>query len=376
MIDGVPARILAGDAIWSPAAGYVPQGAAVLDAAGLALALGTLPELRRRAPELPVDEGPGLVLPGLVDAHAHLELGALAGRVPGGGGLSAWVGRLLKARAGLTESDMRAGAFAAARAMRACGTTAVADTATLLATAPLLREVGLAGVAHLEVVGASESAAAAALEDARRREAEAPGDPRVAVRATPHSVYGTAPGAIRALAGAKGVPSIHASEHADEDAWLLSGEGPFAPFLRERGAEPPGMRAVPALEELEALGPRSLLVHLVTAEPSHLDVIRRAGATAVLCPRSNLHIGGKLADLPAMCEAGVALALGTDSLASTPDHDLLGEVRTLAAHFPQVPVAVLLHAATAGGARALGLPEQPWVRARSENAAWLLERLS
>jgi len=75
----------------------------------------------------------------------------------------------------------------------------------------------------------------------------------------------------------------------------------------------------------------------------------------VLCPRSNLHIGRRLADVPALLADGVALALGTDSLASTPDLSLFGEIAVLRDAFPAVPALTWLEAATSGGARALRL---------------------
>src|SRR4029077_5577764 len=99
-----------------------------------------------------------------------------------------------------------------------------------------------------------------------------------------------------------------------------------------------------------------LLVHMVHADGDDRRIAREAGATVVLCPRSNLHIGGRLPDVGALHADGLPLALGTDSLASTPDLSLFGEMATLAAHFPSIPAARWLDAATRGGAHALGLP--------------------
>jgi cytosine/adenosine deaminase-related metal-dependent hydrolase len=98
-----------------------------------------------------------------------------------------------------------------------------------------------------------------------------------------------------------------------------------------------------------------LLVHMVHAGADDRRLAREAGATVVLCPRSNLHVGGRLPDVGAFVAEGSALAIGSDSLASTPDLSLWGEMATLAAHFPAVPAARWLDAATRGGARALGL---------------------
>ena len=94
---------------------------------------------------------------------------------------------------------------------------------------------------------------------------------------------------------------------------------------------------------------------MVHAGADDRRLARDAGATLVLCPRSNLHIGGRLPDVGALVAEGGALALGTDSLASVPDLSLWAEMATLAAHFPAVPAARWLDAATRGGARALGL---------------------
>lgn len=368
------ARIEVAEAAWSPRDGWLePYGgaAAVLDERGELVELGPAEEVARRRGSLPVVRGPGVLMPGLVDCHAHLECAALAGLVSGGDGLGAWVSRLVKARMPMTHGDLEAAARRAAREMRALGTVAVADVCTLLATAPLLAEADLMGISLLEVVGANDEAVEAALADADRRAALPAPSPEVVAVPTPHSAYGTAPRGIVALAArGQGVRSIHAAEHEDESAWLLSGEGPFAPFLRSKGAEPPGMRPLSWLERLGAIGPATLLVHLVTASPEELARAAALGATAVLCPRSNRAIGGRLPDLHLVRASGIRWTLGTDSLASTPDHDLLAEAATLAEAFPEVPAEEILRAATVEGARALGLARHPWIRVARERLAF------
>lgn len=356
------ARILRGDALWAPEAGLRAPAegvAAVVDAQGQAVAWGPPAAIAAEHPTLPVDEGAGVLMPGLVDCHAHLELAALAGRVPGGDGIGPWVRRLVQTRDATPAEAFPAAALAAAQEMRRLGTVAVADVCTHLATAPILREARLAGVSLLEVVGSNEADATAALAQAEERLRAHPPTPEVDVRLVPHSPYGTSADTLRRLAPAR---SIHAAEHPDEDRWMLAGEGAFAPFLRSKGATPPGKRSLPWLDELGVVGEGTLLVHLVTATEEELAQAATRGAVAVLCPRSNLHIGGALPDLEAIRRAKIPWALGTDSLGSTPDHDLLGEVRALAEAFPQVPLDELLTAATVTGARALGLASHPWVR--------------
>ncbi len=102
------------------------------------------------------------------------------------------------------------------------------------------------------------------------------------------------------------------------------------------------------------LGPGSLLVHLTVADNASLALAAQRGATAVLCPRSNRHITGRLPPWDRIRAAGLRVALGSDSLASSPTLDVLGDVAELAR--AGADPAWLLEAATHGGARALALP--------------------
>ncbi len=144
---------------------------------------------------------------------------------------------------------------------------------------------------------------------------------------------------------------------------MRDGTGRWVAVLERMGVDPQtrvsGRSPVATLAELGAFDGDHppLLVHMVHADDEDRRLAARAGATAVLCPRSNLHIGGVLPDVAGLMVDGVAIALGTDSLASSPDISLWGEMATLAAHLPSVPGHRWLDAATRGGAHALGLVE-------------------
>lgn len=371
-VDAV--RLETAEAAWSPDTGLIepPEGAAIAVAAdGSVVALGRADQLIAAHPTLPVKKGRGILLPGLVNCHAHLELSALAGAVPGGDGLGGWVSRLVRKRAPFSLEELEEAALQSAKAMRAMGTVAVADVCTVLHTAPILKEAGLMGVSLLEVVGANDEVAEEALAEAHRRLRTWPPTQDVDVRVIPHSVYGTAPSAVVALKGERGVRSIHVAEHTDEELWLLGGDGPFAPFLRSKGAVPPGARPLTHLLDLDVVGSETLLVHVVLASVEELSRAAALGATAVLCPRSNLHIGGRLPDLRVIREAGIPWTLGTDSLASNPDFDLLAEVECLVEDFPEIPPEEILAAATVNGGRALGLKVHPFVRVPRARLAFL-----
>jgi cytosine/adenosine deaminase-related metal-dependent hydrolase len=98
-----------------------------------------------------------------------------------------------------------------------------------------------------------------------------------------------------------------------------------------------------------------LLVHMVHVDDEDRALAAEAGASVVLCPRSNLAIGGQLPDVPALLSAGISFAIGTDSLASSPSLSPWDELAVLAAAFPAIPAETWLQAATLGGALGMGL---------------------
>ncbi len=290
----------------------------------------------------------GLLVPGLVNAHLHLELSWAAGLVPGGGGFPAWAGRLMALPRPEPAHDPSP--------LVDAGTAVVSDVSNRGDTAVALAEAGLAGVVHHELLGFG----LAALPD-RLAAASAP-DRRVGplvVRPSPHATYSTPPALLVAASRPSAAPAtVHLAEDPAELAFTRSGEGPFAELLDRLGVDwrwwpAPGCSPVAWLDRLGLLGPDLLLVHAVHVDDDDRARMAARRAPVCLCPRSNLHVGGALPRVPELLEAGIRLALGTDSLASSPSLDVLGEIPPLAAAFPQVPVERWLRMATEDGADAL-----------------------
>jgi cytosine/adenosine deaminase-related metal-dependent hydrolase len=289
--------------------------------------------------------------------------------VPGGSGLIDWVAAYLRASADESPEARRDAAMRGAAETARLGTAAVGDVGTSLAAMPGIEAAGLRGTMFHELLGSRDARTGDALADAARERALAtkghPWPAGLGYVPAPHAPYSADPGLLRRLfaaAARTGLPtSIHVAEDDDEVALLADGTGRWPDVLRGMGVDP-GAR-VPRTSPVAYLaaqgafdGPAPpLLVHMVHAGPDDRRRAREAGATAVLCPRSNLHISGRLPDVPALLGDGVALALGTDSLASCPDLSVFGEVATLAARFPAVEPLVWLEAATHGGAHALRL---------------------
>jgi cytosine/adenosine deaminase-related metal-dependent hydrolase len=339
--------------VWVPAEGG--GGAVLADHAVEVSATGRVVAVRpARAGDGPALDG--LIVPGLVNAHTHLELSA-RGLVPGGDGFVPWARRLLTSAPPGREEAASAGR-AAARALLAGGTAIVGDVSNGGHTGAWLAAAGLRGVVHHEAIGFDVRELPARLRAVRR---EAPVAPGVVRRPAPHALFSTHPQLVAAAVRAGRLPaSLHVGESADEASFLADGIGPHAALLDALGRDwrtwrPPGTDAVAYLAALGILGPRLLLVHGVHLGPAAVRRAAVAGARLASCPRSNLHVTGRLPDLPRWVAHGVPLALGTDGRVSAPDLDVLAEVAVLIRAFPAVPPATWLTAATHGGARAIGL---------------------
>jgi aminodeoxyfutalosine deaminase len=316
----------------------IADGAVALDGVGRVVAVGRARELLRGGggDVVEVVEHGGVLLPGLVNAHLHIELSAFAGAVPGGGGLAGWIGRLLEARTLAPLGDPRAPRRASA-AMAARGTVLAADVTNSGATGDVLAAAGVEPVVLHEHVFRASTKVAGAID-------------------VPHSTYTCDAALVRALGP---VRSIHVDEDPAEAELTVRGRGPLVELLRARGQKPPapsGLAPVAWLDALGAIDARTLLVHLTFAGDDTLAIAARRGATAVLCPRSNVHISGRLPPWRRVRAAGLRVALGTDSLASSPSLDVLGDVQALAR--AGADPAWLTYAATRGGALALERPER------------------
>lgn len=331
-----------------PDAPPVREGAVALDG-DVVVEVGPRAEVEAR--HGPAGSRHAVILPALVNAHLHLELSHLAGEVPGGRGLVPWIEALVARRAlgGAVEEGMARGAAA----LREAGVAAVGEVTNGLGSARHLARQGMAGTIFHEIYGFTESRAAEAMRAAAgvRDRAGDPG-PGLRVAPCPHAVYSTHLGAAAELLGA-GPSSIHLAEVPEERSFVAGATGPFAELVLRLGLQPGALRpfARSAVDAVAPwLGPETLVVHAVDLDDLDLAALRRSGATVVLCPRSNRHVSGLLPDLPRLLAEGIPLAVGTDSLASSPSLSPLEELAVLRRAFASVAPSRLLGLAWNGAA--------------------------
>jgi cytosine/adenosine deaminase-related metal-dependent hydrolase len=320
------------------------------------------------------DLGDAVILPGFVNVHTHVELSWMTDDPPPGGSYMGWLEELVERRKREDPGKAVEAAEKAVAAMVARGTVAVGDVGNGTWVASVLARSPLRAVVFHEVYGFRASEAESVLEQAAGRLETIQSDPDVRAAAgrielvlTPHAAHTTSAPLLKALAGRSAATaqplSIHVAESEAELALLHDGSGPFAEFLKARGVwddtwRAPGISPVEYLDRLGVLSPRTLAVHAVHLGQQDISKLQARQVTVVTCPRSNYYLDVGKTPVPRLLASGIPVALGTDSLASVADLDMLAEMAALRHEHPGLAPAAVLRMATLNGARALGLGKE------------------
>ncbi len=320
-----------------------------------------------------LDLGEAALLPGLVNAHTHLELTAMRGFLEGLD-FREWLRILTLARRDCFDADSLRDAcrFGLLEALSQ-GITCCADTTESGQSIHAMHEYGVRGVGYVEVFGPDPAQCDGSIEGLKRAvNALRPNDTAlVRTGVSPHAPYTVSADLFRATAQwarDEALPvAVHIAESAAETEFVRDGTGPFADRLRARNiaVTPQARSPIALLHDTGILGTQPLLIHAIQVGGEDLDLVLEHGATIVHCPISNAKLGQGIAPVERMRARRIPLGLGTDSVASNDRMDLLSEARQAAlfqALQLSTPDALSAHEAlalaTIGGARALGLGDQ------------------
>jgi cytosine/adenosine deaminase-related metal-dependent hydrolase len=325
--------------VWSP--GYVR-----FDAAGRIEACGPS---RGRAT-------PWLIVPGLVNAHVHLQLPPLAGPrafVP-------WLRAVIASRRIATAAtDAVAHTVRALRQLLDSGCTAVGEIDSLGTSPAILRQFGVAGRCYQELLGFDVDAGQARAQLQRRR---VRGDRDCPRGWSPHAPYSCSPALLRAASRTGAHLAMHVGESEPELELLQSGAGPFRDLLRDLGRwrdpyRAPGLTPVAWLAAQGALHARMLIVHAQHTSPADLARIAAARASVVVCPPTLRYFDRPAPPVDRWLAAGVNVALGTDSAASADGPlSMLATLASARRLWPGIAPEQILTMATHAAARAIGRP--------------------
>lgn len=339
---------------------------------GRILAVGKLHELRAQFSAPVTDLHESVIMPGLVNAHTHLELTHFSAWKLRKGldylpkRYVEWIQQVVKVKRALEPGDLE---HSAKEGMRMClesGTTAVGDILSDLSLVPLYRDSPLTGRLFLEAIGHDPLLCDTLVAKIEATLGQLQGGllPGLSPH-TPHTVSRGLFKCVQALAEKTGAPkAVHLSETAEEAAFMHDTTGAIAeelyPMAHWEQYLPHPMRTTSTryLDELGVLDRSTLAVHAVHVTPNDVAILKQRGVTVVLCPRSNDRLFVGCAPHKLLKESGIPLALGTDSLASNDSLSLWEEMQFLQQVAPGVFEAKeLLTMATLGGARALQIEE-------------------
>lgn len=330
-------------------------------------AVGARADVARRAPDVRVRDWPGVLTPGLVNAHAHLQYGPRFNHLASSGlPFAEWIQQLMATRQGMTDLDWQVEARASAHQLLKSGTTAVADLVSFAPAITVAASLGLQGISYAELAGVDGKGWAAGREKVQSL-LSVPGRER---GISPHTLYTLSNGVFRDLVGLARSQGMrlhpHLAETADEAEWVLSGTGAFSDIstrfaldfeLHGTGA---GVSPVRHCDDLGGLGPDVHVAHGVHVDAADRELLRERQTVVALCTRSNAILQAGEAPVADYLSEGSPVAIGTDSLGSAPDLDLLAEARAtrdLARRQGfEHPEELIVRAMTLGGAQALGQP--------------------
>ena len=336
-------------------------------------AVGSWTDLKPEADEKVLDLGEVILLPGLVNAHCHLDYTDMAGELPPPKTFTDWIPLITAAKANWSYSEYAHSWLHGAHQLLKTGTTTVAD---IEAMPDLLPEVWDA--TPLRVFSFLEMTGIRAKRDPKEilREAVAKIDSlthaRCSASLSPHAPYSTLPELLRLTAGLackkKWRITTHIAESEQEFEMFLHAQGRMHDWLKrnERDNSDCGLGSpVKHFARHKMLGENLLAVHVNFLARGDAKLLGKHRVHVVHCPRSHAYFRHPPFLRERLANAGANLCLGTDSLATTrktgkqkPELNMFDEMRHLAASDKKISPEEILHMATVNGARALGLAGQ------------------
>lgn len=310
------------------------------------------------------DLGHAAILPGLVNAHTHLEMSWMRGQVPPGSSMPAWAGALIALRRTVAHEPEQPIRDAVAEA-RASGTALVGDVTNTFATYEPLADSDLSAVLFRELLGFAAANPVALVAAAAQQIDELTPVAWLRPSIVPHAPYSVSPALFTAIAAraADRPISIHLGESAEELQFLRDGLGSWRMLLESLGVwnpawVPAGCGPIDYMDRFGLVNNRLVAVHGVQFTEADLHRLAVAGATVVTCPRSNRWTGAGTPPIDRFYASGARIAIGTDSLASVQDLNVFSEMAEIHRLAPGVPAEAILASATRHGAEALGFESE------------------
>jgi len=306
----------------------------------------------------------GVIVPGFVNTHCHLELSYLKGKINEGKGLTGFFSELLPIR-NKTSEEVKISTIKDAEEQMICnGIVAVGDISNTSHSFRQKKEKKISYHTFIEVFDILPERAAQVFENAKALSAELL---PLASTIVPHTSYTVSEKLLQLIDEKKQkMISVHNQETSSEDEFFISGTGKLAELMQKSGvvSKKTGSSSMHYILSRITNSKKILLVH--NTYTTREDILwlksrNKSHKTKIflcLCPNANLYIENRLPDIPMFLKEEMNLCIGTDSLASNHSLSVLEELKTISKHFPKIPFETLIRWTTKNGAEFLGMEKE------------------
>lgn len=304
----------------------------------------------------------GILCPGFINTHCHLELSHMKGVIPEKIGLTEFIRNFITIRKTFSAEQIQQGIEAGENEMLENGIVAVGDISNVTDTFQQKAKCNLKYYTFIEAFDFLPHNAVTEFEKAKSvAEKLEKIFPDATYSIVPHAPYSVSEKLFQLLRNESGVKSIHNQESMEENLMFREKHGKIIDFFTSLGMDfsnwkPSGKNSLQSYVRLLPTTNNLLLVHNTFTNSADIKFAESYSKNIywVTCPNANLHIENKLPDYNLFIEADSKVTIGTDSLASNYCLSILEEMKTISAHFSELKLEMLLQWATLNGAKALG----------------------
>jgi len=311
---------------------------------------------------IPIEELKGVICPGFINSHCHVELSHLVGKIPSKEGLIAFIQQIQKLRQS-TAGEIAAAAAKADADMYENGIVAVGDISNTNATVELKKKSKIYYHSFVETFSFTPERADEIFEKALALMAEFEPMP---CSITPHAPYSVSKELFKLIKKYcdthKNLITMHNQECEDENKFYRYKLGGFLDLYKNFGIDisyfkPQARNSLQSVIPLLTSKQDILMVHNTCTNLKDIYFIKRFDRKIhwCFCPNANLYIEDKLPKIDLFLGQGFNITLGTDSLASNSKLCILSEMRVLQKHYPSLSTEKLLEWGTLNGAKFLGI---------------------
>ena len=322
----------------------------------------------------------GIICPGFINTHCHLELSHMRGKIPANTGMTHFIKGIMSMRNDFSEEQVQQAIADAEAEMIKNGIVAVGDISNNSSTFRQKAKGNLFYHTFIEVFSMDPAKADGLFDNGKKLSAElkqlSPFNSELCSSITPHAPYTMSEELLKLINDHAGendsILSIHNQESEGESEFFISNSGVMYEALKNMGLNTAfmrktGMNALKSTFPHLGKTPKLLLVHntftsrediqWANREAGEKKQETRPGAQKIYwctCPNANVYIENTLPNYHSFIAENAAVTVGTDSLASNWSLSVLDELKTISKHYPEIPLQTLLTWATKNGAEFLG----------------------